>query len=82
MLVLAKSKKGHEYLYDPKSAHAVSKRSVKVIAELLNSPDIRWLLAENQAWYPHEVDEYDSAYNHALRQKFIIRNGIVKHVNI
>ena len=59
MLVLAKSAAGHEFLYVGESAHKVAKKSADKIAAILN--DLRYDLKEGQIWFPHEIDEYNTA---------------------
>ena len=75
MLVIAKSVKGKEFLYNAESARKVSKRSASAILSVLN--EMKWRLSDNEVWHIHEVDEYDNAYYYAQRQAFTIRNGIV-----
>jgi len=75
VLVIAKSIKGKEFLYNAASARKVSKRSANTILSVLN--EMKWRLSENEVWHIHEVDEYDNAYYYAQRQAFTIRNGIV-----
>lgn len=72
MLVVAKSLKGQEFLYNARSAHAVPKTSAKKICQALN--DIKYQLKESEVWYLHEVDQYDIAYIFADGQKFCYRN--------
>lgn len=77
MLVIAKSIKGKEFLYNPKSARKVSKASAEKICKIVN--EYKFLLGsnENEVWHIHEVFECDAAYNYAQFQSFTIRNGIV-----
>lgn len=75
MLVIAKSLEGREYLYNPRSARAVSARSAKKILEVVNR--YRYQLKDGETWYIHDVDQYDAAYDYAQYQAFRIRNGIV-----
>lgn len=75
MLVIAKSVKGHEYLYKAHTARKVSARSAEKILNVLN--DMRWNLEENEVWHIHEIDQYDRAYDYAEMQAFTIRKGIV-----
>ena len=80
MLVIAKSVKGKEYMYDPRSAGKVSKRNAEVICKVCN--DFKFLLNnENEAWHIHEVGEFDLAYDYAQFREFRIKNGVVKVVN-
>lgn len=75
MLVIAKSVKGREFLYNASSARAVSARSANKILSVLN--EMKWRLSDDEVWHIHEVDQYDDAYYYAQRQAFKIRNGIV-----
>ena len=75
MLVLAKSVKGKEYFYNPRSAHRVSARSAETIRDICNK--YKFQLNDNETWHIHEIDKYDTAYNYAEFQQFTIRNGIV-----
>lgn len=76
MIIVAKSVKGHEFAYSPKSAHKVSKASAKYICDVLN--ECKYDISENDVWYIHEVDKYDTAFDYAETQHFSVRNGIVK----
>ena len=75
MMILAISVQGKEYLYSPKKAHTVSKRSAETIKEILNK--MSWRLKENETWFIHDIDEYSTAYDYAETQKFTIRKGLV-----
>lgn len=75
MKVLAKSVIGAEYLYNAKSAHAVSNRSADIIMRVLNQH--KYQLKDGETWHVHDVDSYDNAYYYAQSQKFRIRKGIV-----
>ena len=69
MTVVAKSLRGHEFMYNPRSAHAVAERKAKAICDKLN--ELNYLLDnENEVWYVHEVDQYDTAYVFAEGQRF------------
>ena len=69
MVVVAKSVRGHEFLYNPRSAHAVSARKANSICKELNK--LKYLLDnENEVWYVHEVDQYDAARVYAEEQRF------------
>lgn len=75
MIVLAKSCQGAEYLYSPKSAHAVPKPSAQKIMDALN--ESRYDLRDGQVWHLHEVCGLDDASFYAERQKFSIRKGAI-----
>ena len=75
MLVIAKSVKGKEFLYDAASARKVSKASAEKILAVVNEKG--WRLAPGQVWAIHDVGPYDNAYYYAERQSFAIRNGLV-----
>lgn len=77
--VIAKTVKGKEYIYSTKSAHKVSANSAEKILTVLNN--VRWNLKnDDEIWHIYDVDEYDTAYDYAIYQKFTIRKGIVKAV--
>lgn len=81
MLVLAISTKGHEFFYDARTAHKVSKAAAEKIRDICN--EYKFRLKDGETWFLHEVDQYDTAYEYAQFQKFTIRNGIVKaHSNL
>jgi len=75
MKVIAKSVKGHEFLYNAASARQVSNRSASVILKVLNEK--RYQLKDNEVWHIHEVDSYDNAFYYAQNRAFKIRKGIV-----
>ena len=76
MKVVAKSAKGHEFMYNGKSAHKVSEASAKYICDILN--EYKYKLNEGEVWYIHDIDKYDMAYEYALFQSFTVRKGVVK----
>lgn len=73
MKVLAKTTEGYEYMYSIRSAHKVSARSGKLIADNLN--ELKYELKSGELWHLYDVDEYDEAYYIAQEQSFTIRNG-------
>lgn len=74
MLVLAKSLKGREFYYNPRSAHSVSRSSAKKIADILNGkPNV----VENWVWSLHDVGCLQEAYAFGETQSFKIRKGVV-----
>ena len=78
MLILAKTHAGTEFMYNAKSAHAVSKRSAEKILEIINKNAFQIDPAKGEKWFMYEVDHYDPApYTYAQYQRFTIRNGIV-----
>ena len=74
--IVAKSAKGHEFMYNAKSAHKVSEASTKYICDILN--EYKYKLNDDEVWFIHDVDKYDMAYEYAEFQRFTVRNGIVK----
>lgn len=74
MLVLAKSLKGRDFYYSPRSAHRVSKRSANAIANILNE---KVNVIDNFEWTTHEVGYLSEAYAWGESQSFVIRKGIV-----
>ena len=77
MLIIAKSVKGAEFLYDATSARKVSKASAEKICKIVN--EHKYLLGadESTCWSIHEVYPLDRAYEYAQYQTFTIRNGVV-----
>lgn len=76
MLVIAKSQKGAEFMYNPSTAHKVSKRSCEQIKKVLN--ECNYQLKDGETWFIHECDRYDTAYDFAQFQRFSIYKGVVK----
>lgn len=77
MLIAAKTIEGKEFLYNPKTAHKVSKRSGKRIVEFLNSCE--WKCKTGEKWFIYKIDKYDRAFEIAQFQSFTIRNGNLYH---
>lgn len=76
MLVVAKSVKGREYLYNAKTAHKVPIKNAEKICEVLN--DCKFCLNDGEIWFVHDVDQFDDAYTYASFKKFIYKkNGQV-----
>lgn len=71
MLILAKTKIGCEFVYNPRTAHAVSKAKAKTIMETLN--DRKYLLKDGEKWHIYDIGVYDTAYVYAETQKFKVR---------
>ena len=79
MKIVAKAMEGKEFLYNPKSAHKVSVNSGLDIMSILNM--VRYDLKDGETWFLYDIDQYDvRPYEWANRQRFTIRNGIVKRV--
>lgn len=70
---LVKALDGKEFIYQPSSAHGVSKASAQAICDALNK--IRHDLKAGQVWRVMTFDQYDSAYEIAACYKFVVRNG-------
>lgn len=77
MYILALAKKGAEFMYNPKTAHQVSKNSAEKIKNVLNQLKYK-IKSDGQVWHIYEADRYDAAYDYAMFQRFTIRNGIIK----
>lgn len=73
MKIVAKSVKGHEFLYSARSAHKVSERSAEYICSELNR--VQYNLKDGEVWFIHDIDQYDSAYDYATEQAFTTRKG-------
>ena len=72
MKVVAKSVKGKEFFYNPRSAHFVSEKNAQLICEVLNK--INHDLKADEIWHIHDVDKYDVAFDYAQEYKFIINS--------
>lgn len=81
MTIIAKTRIGREYMYIPRTARKVSKKSAHVICDIVNQYKKLLDTAENECWHVYEIDQYDLAYDFAKYQSFTMRNGIVKAVN-
>ena len=77
MKIIAKTVKGREFMYNPKTARKVSERSANYICNVVN--EYKYLLgsADNECWHIYDIDKYDIAYDYAMFQSFTVRNGIV-----
>ena len=77
MKIIAKTVKGKEFLYNPKTARKVSARSAEKILDAVNAHKSMLGAAENEIFHIYDIDKYDTAYEYAQKQAFIIRNGYV-----
>ena len=77
MYIIAKTIKGREFMYNPKTARRVSARSAKTILEVVNRYSFLLDTERGEIWHIYEVDKYDIAYDYAQFQAFTIRKGIV-----
>lgn len=75
MKVIAKTIKGREFMYNPRSARKVSERSALKILSIVN--EYKWNLKDGEIWHLYDVDQYDAAFDYAQYQSFTIRKGIV-----
>ena len=67
--VIAKSIKGHEYLYSQKDCYSVSAAKAKLVCDTLNR--LAWNLRDNETWFVHEIDDFDFKYTNAAFQQLI-----------
>lgn len=67
--VIAKSVKGHEYLYSRKDCYSVSAVKAKLVCDTLNR--LAWNLKNNETWFIHEIDDSDFAYTNAAFQQLV-----------
>lgn len=77
MYIIAKTIKGREFMYNPKTARRVSARSAKTILEVVNRYAFLLDTERGEIWHIYEIDQYDTAFCFAQSQAFTIRNGIV-----
>lgn len=76
MLVLAKSIKGKEFIYNARSAHKVSKKSAEKIRDTLNR--LKYKLNDGETWYIHELGYYDGGTAYAETQQFTIYKNTIR----
>jgi len=76
--ILAISCAGKEFMYIASSARKVSEKSSSYIRQIVNENN--YLLKPGQVWHVHYVDEYDAAFDYAMRQAFRVRKGVVSDV--
>lgn len=76
MLILAKSIKGQEFIYNPKTAHKVPKKSAEYIRDILNAYNHG--LQKGETWYLHNVYSCDNAYYYAETQEFRQYQGRIR----
>ena len=78
MIILAKSVKGSEFLYNARTAHKVSKANAEKIRDVLN--EYNYKLKDGETWFIHDVSEtYDNAGAFASYQAFTMdKHGVVK----
>lgn len=70
MTIIARTLKGHEYLYSIGSAHAVTKSKAEQIKNMLNA--YQYGITPEQAWHIYDVNEFDKAYDYAMFQRFTL----------
>ena len=82
MVIVALSKKGRGFLYKPTTAHEVLKKDAERIAQALNTEARFAVLKQpDEEWTVHEVDVYDTAFGHAIRQRyFFSAYGLIRGV--
>ena len=80
MTIIALAEKGREFCYITRTAHKVSERKARKIADRLN--ELNYKTDANHHWWVYEVDRYDSAYDYASFQEFISgKRGITRRYN-
>lgn len=81
MTIVAKAVKGREFLYNPRSAHEVSKAGAEYIARALNEHNYH--LKEGEVWHVFTISEHDHiAYVYANGQSFKRRKGTISEYSI
>jgi hypothetical protein len=77
MKIIAKTIKGHEYMYDPRTARKVSNKNADLICKIVNEHKTILGAKENEVFHVYTIDEYSKAWDYAQYQSFTIRNGVV-----
>ncbi len=76
MVIIAKTRKGSEFVYNSSTAHAVTKRDGGKIAEKLNA--LNYDLKQGEMWHVYNIDKYSNAFQYADNQHFTLhRNGLI-----
>mgnify|MGYP006864418359 CR=1 FL=1 len=76
MKMIAKTIAGKEYMYNPKSAHAVSAAGAAQICQVLNEK--RWRLNKpEEKWHIYDCGWYEQEYTEAGSQSFYRRRGVI-----
>lgn len=70
MMIIAKSPKGREFVYSPRTAHRVNARKARKVCDALNA--CGFMLEEGETWYPHEVADWETAAIYAEGQRFTV----------
>ena len=79
MLIIAKTTRGTEYLYNAKSAHKVPQKHAQKIADIVNKYSFK--LSPGECWYVYDVSEYENAAIYAQYARFTYgKNGLVKEL--
>lgn len=79
MLVVAKTTRGTEFIYNAKSAHAVPQKHAQRIADIANKHLFK--LSPGECWFVYDVSHYDNAYIYAQYARFTYgKNGLVKEI--
>lgn len=73
MFIIAKSLKNHEYLYSKNSMILCkNKKQAGILADFLNNHNIsaieNWKLKNNEVWFVHEIDKYDSEPMYKIKE--------------
>ena len=80
MKIVALSKKGAEFLYDPTTAHKVPQTKAEEYANDLNA--CGYMTSDTAVCYVHDIDTYDTVYNDALCQEFYTHKHILKEKRV
>lgn len=80
MKIVALSKKGAEFMYDPTTAHKVPQTKAKEYADDLNA--CGYMVTDTAVWYVHDIDRYDMAYTYALCQEFYTYKHTLKEKKV
>lgn len=78
--IIAKTYEGKEYIYSKVWSFTVSKRSCKIICDIMNKNN--WKLKPCEKWFIYDIYDYDLWFINAHNQRLTIRNGLVVAHNV
>lgn len=82
MKILAKTIKGQEFIYSPKTAGRVSERNAQKVCDIVNQFKTLLGCNDNECYHVYDVSEYDNAYWYAQNRRFILhKDGTVSVKN-
>lgn len=70
--------KGHEYLYNPKTAHGVPNSTAEKMVEILNEYKFKIKDPETEVWHLFERNQFSESNIYACAQEFKFYRGVLR----